>query len=307
MSSLNGKRWSLILHGGAKEIAPAKQAANRSGCSAALRRGAKILAGGGSALDAVEAVVRALEDDPTFNAGYGSVLNADGKVEMDAGVMDGRTLQVGAVGAIEGVRNPVSVARRMLPELPVLLVAAGARRFAAEHGIELCDPDALIYRQSSSSQQPSGESATSRHDTVGCVARDSNGNIAAGTSTGGLTGKHPGRIGDSPLIGSGMYADDSRGGVSFSGDGESIVRTMLAARVMQSLEHVDAQGAIDRALAALPLVGGEGGGIVIDREGRIGWAHSSSHFAIAYLTSEHAAECVWLSKQEEAEARSRHG
>ncbi|GGC66288.1 asparaginase [Siccirubricoccus deserti] len=286
--------WALILHGGAKDIAPEQEEANRAGCLTALTVGAAVLRRGGTALDAVEAAIRALEDDPTFNAGHGSVLNAKGEIEMDAAVMDGTTLDIGGVAAIQSVRHPVSVARLMLREAPTLLAAEGAARFAAERGAELCDPQDLIPRE------PGGAATKGGHDTVGCVALDLDGDLAAGTSTGGLTGCLVGRVGDSPLPGCGLYADNGSGGVAFSGDGESIARTMLAARVIQSLEAGDMpQIAIEAALRRLERVGGEAGGIVLNRQGRIGWAHSSPHFAVAYVTSAMDWPRVHLHRSEE--------
>ncbi|MFH5923017.1 isoaspartyl peptidase/L-asparaginase family protein [Roseomonas xinghualingensis] len=281
--------WALVLHGGAKEIAPEKEQANRAGCLDALAAGAALLRSGGSALDAVEAAIRVLEDDPTFNAGRGSVRNTDGEVEMDAAIMDGATLDVGGVAAIREVRHPISVARLMLRETPTLLVAEGARRFAAAHGAETWDPAHLA--------ESAGESG---HDTVGCIALDMRGNLAAGTSTGGLEGSLPGRVGDSPLPGCGLYAENALGAVAFSGDGESITRGMLAARVMQSLEAQPPQAAIEAALARLGRTGGEAGGIVLDRAGRIGWAHNSTHFAVAMVTSEDEMLRAYLRKDEEA-------
>src|ERR1700761_2150048 len=156
--------WSLIIHGGAKTIPPDRALANREGLLAAVAAGAEVLRGGGCALDAAEQAIRILEDAPVFNAGFGSVLNADGDVEMDAALMEGRALRAGAVGAIRGVRHPVSVARALLDENAVLLVGEGARRFAAEQGLELCDPRALVAPQVSA--------AAGGLDTVGCVARD---------------------------------------------------------------------------------------------------------------------------------------
>jgi beta-aspartyl-peptidase (threonine type) len=281
--------WALVLHGGAKEIAPEKEQANRAGCIEALKAGAAVLRSGGSALDAVEAAIRVLEKDPTFNAGAGSVRNADGEVEMDAALMDGATLDVGGVAAIRGVRHPVTVARLMLRETPTLLVAEGARRFAAEQGAELCDPSHIAEAE----QEPA-------LDTVGCIALDMQGNLAAGTSTGGLEGSHPGRVGDSALPGCGLYADNAIGAVAFSGDGESISRTMLAARVMQSLESGPPQAAAGEAIARLGRVGGEAGGIVLDRAGRAGWAHNSPHFAVGIVTSEDESLRAYLRKDEEA-------
>jgi beta-aspartyl-peptidase (threonine type) len=284
-----GGRWALIVHGGAKEIAPEKEKANRDGCLAALSAGAAVLREGGSALEAVEASIRVLEDDPTFNAGRGSVRNGDGEVEMDAALMDGATLDVGGVAAIRSVRHPVTVARLMLREPPTLLVAEGARRFAEAHGAETCDPADLLL-----AAEDTG------HDTVGCVALDVMGDLAAGTSTGGLEGSPSGRVGDSPVPGCGLYADNSVGAVAFSGDGESIVRRTLAARVMQLLESGPPQAAIEATLDRLGDVGGEAGGIVLDRTGQISWAHNSSHFAVGIMTSEDERSRIYLRKDEEA-------
>jgi len=268
-------RWALILHGGAKTIKPELFDRNREGCLAAAAAGATVLRNGGSAVLAVEEAVRRLEDNPVFNAGLGSVLNSDGVVEMDAAIMDGSTLAVGAVAGVRRIRNPVGVARAMLDERPVLLAGEGAERFAADHGIALCDPSEMIAKDAVASEY------SKAHDTVGCVALDMQGRIAAATSTGGLPGKHPGRIGDSPVPGSGFYADDRLGGTAFSGDGESILRTMLAAHVMSGLETGSAGPAAASAIARLGRVGGEAGAIVIDRAGRFGIAHNSDHFAIA--------------------------
>ncbi len=287
--------WALVVHGGAKEIAPEREEANRRGCLEALAAGRAILEQGGSAVDAVEAAIRILESDSTFNAGYGSDLNADGEVEMDAALMGGSNLAIGAVAAIQGVRHPISVARQMLGEPPTLLVGEGARRFAAAQGVELCEPEALIPAR------PDGPvEKTHDHDTVGCVALDSSGRIAAGTSTGGLDETLPGRVGDSPLPGCGFYADEQVGGVAFSGDGECIARTLLAARVMQALEGGQPpQAAAEASLTHLARVGGEAGGIVLDRVGRVGWAHNSSHFAVAWVTDSMGAPLVRLRQDEE--------
>lgn len=268
-------QWSLIIHGGAKSIRPHRETANRQGCLAAAQAGCRVLRDSGTSLEAVEAVVRVLEDDPVFNAGYGSVLNAEGAVEMDAALMDGTSLDIGAVAAIQGIRNPISVARLLLRETPVLLVADGAMRYAREHGAKLCAREMMISHEQFRSV------AQSNHDTVGCVARDVSGAIAVGTSTGGLTGKLAGRVGDSPLPGCGFYADDMRGGAALSGDGESIAKMMLAAHVMQQLEIVSAQSAATSAIERLSRIGGEAGAIVIDKSGQFGVAHNSEHFALA--------------------------
>ena len=282
--------WAIMLHGGASEIAPEDRSASRAGCRAALVAGRNVLERGGAALDAVEASVRVLEDDPAFNAGFGSVLNRDGAVEMDAAIMDGASLDLGGVAAIAGVRHPVSVARLMLRELPTLLVADGARRFARQRGAELCAPDAMIAPRRRSE---------SGHDTVGCVALDRDGNLAVATSTGGLSGKLPGRVGDSPIPGCGLYADNSAGAVCFSGEGESIARTLLAARVMAALPAGDPEQVAAQSIEWLLRVGGEAGAIIISRDGRVGWAHNSPHFAVAYATSEAEGTNVYISKDEE--------
>jgi beta-aspartyl-peptidase (threonine type) len=274
----DGQRWALALHGGAKDIRSGAEETNRRGCLDALKAGQAVLSAGGSALHAVEACVRQLENDPTFNAGYGSVVNTDGEVEMDAAIMDGRTLDIGAVAAIMGVRNPVSVAHAMLRAPPILLVGSGARRFAESVGAEMCEPHAMIA--------PHRALNAREHDTVGCIARDAAGDMAVAMSTGGLPGKPPGRVGDTPLPGCGYYVKNGVGGVAFSGDGEIIARLTLASRVMQRLDDVGAEQAVADAILRLAELGGAGGAIAIDRDGRIGWAHNSPHFAVAFVTSE---------------------
>jgi beta-aspartyl-peptidase (threonine type) len=275
----DGNRWALIVHGGAKTIDAALHDRNRRGCLRAVEAGAAILGCGGSAVLAAEAAVRCLEDDPVFNAGFGSVCNSDGEVEMDAAIMDGTTLEVGAVAGVRRVRNPVGVAVAILRRAPVLLAGEGAERFAAAQGIGLVDPAHMVSREVLASE------SDKKHDTVGCVALDARGAIAAATSTGGLPGKPAGRIGDSPIPGAGFYAEDALGGVALSGDGESILRTLLAARVMHALEREPAGPAAADAIARLSRVGGEAGAIVIDREGRFGVAHNSEHFAIGLAAS----------------------
>jgi beta-aspartyl-peptidase (threonine type) len=235
-----------------------------------------------------------LEDLPIFNAGRGSAPNEAGGVEMCAGLMDGRDLSAGAVGAIRQVRNPISVARRLLPEKEVILVGEGALLFAREHGMPTASDAELLAEK---------EKELATHDTVGAVALDQGGNLAAGTSTGGLDGQKVGRIGDSPLPGSGLYADNHIGAVSYSGDGESIARLALASRLMGAMRAgQDMETGIAEGLAQLPGVGGakgDGGAIGIARDGRLAWAHNSPHFAVAYATSEMDAPRAYLRKDEE--------
>jgi beta-aspartyl-peptidase (threonine type) len=277
--------WAVAVHGGAKTIAPELHDANREGCRKAAAAAAEVLGDGGTAVAAVEAAVRSLEDNPIFNAGYGSVLNANGAVEMDAALMDGATLDLGAVAAVRTIRNPVAAAAGMLREAAVLLVAGGAERFAAEIGLSPVDPAEMISDSALASEADS-------HDTVGCVARDASGHVAAATSTGGLSGTRPGRVGDSPLPGCGLYADDASGAVALSGDGEAIMRTILSARIVHALEDgvdVKQAAALIREVARL---GGEAGAIVIDPRGRIGIAHNSDHFAVGVATADLAPRGV---------------
>lgn len=273
--------WTIIVHGGAKTIRPGREQANREGCRRAVEAGAEVLRNGGSAVEAAVAAIRVLEDDPTFNAGYGSVLNADGQVELDAALMDGRTLDVGAVAAMQGVVSPIETCRAMLYDKPVLIVGAGAARYAAEKGLRLCERDYHIAPKSL---------ADEACDTVGCVTLDRQGHVAAATSTGGLSGVRPGRVGDSPIPGCGLYAEDGLGGVSFSGEGESILRLALASRVLADLGARSGREAAARAIARMPRVGGEAGCIVIDGAGRPAFAHNSAHFAVAIAAAGRPAE-----------------
>ena len=283
-------RWAIIVHGGAKDIPPDRWQIHRDGCLLALAAGQAILEAGGSALDAVEASVRALEDDPTFNAGYGSVLNAKGEVECDAAIMDGRTLAVGGVAAVRTLRHPISVAAAMLPEKPVLLVGEGAECFGREISAEICDPRDLVIDHA--------EAGDPGCDTVGCVALDIHGDVAAGASTGGLKGARAGRVGDSPLPGCGLYADNTVGGVSLSGEGESLIRVTLASRLMRALESLPPGEAIETALTDLARVGGEAGLIVIDADGRVDWSHNSAQFAVAHASTDSPAE-AFVSRAED--------
>lgn len=285
-------RWAIIVHGGAHPVPPEKASASRAGCLAALNAGRRVLEGSGSAVEAVEAAIRVLEDDPTFNAGYGSALNSDGQVEMDAALMDGSTLDVGAVAGLAGVRHPISVARSLLREKEVLLIAGGARRFAQERGAELCDPEDLI--------SPEQRQSFEDHDTVGCVALDLHGHLAAGASTGGLSGQRAGRVGDSPQIGCGFYAEDGVGAIALTGEGERLARMMTAARFIHRLPESGPEDALREVLEAMRLkVGGDGGGIAISADGQIGWWHNSPNMPVAYLRSEMHEPNLYLAKAEE--------
>lgn len=227
---------SLIIHGGAWNIPDEAVEDCRAGIRKALEAGWKILDGGGAAIDAVEAAIVILEDDPTFDAGIGSHLNRDGRVQLDAILMDGTTLKAGSVAAVERVRNPIRLARRILEQSEhMMLVAAGAEKFAAENGIPLCDPEELtLDRERAAWRRCLEDSHAAEHHlghesgTVGAVALDGHGRLFAGTSTGGTCCKFPGRVGDSPLIGCGCYADAEVGGVSCTGHGEGIMKIVMA-------------------------------------------------------------------------------
>jgi len=269
---------ALIVHGGAgadPTVAPEELAA---GMRLALDAGWEALCSGGRALDAVESAVRALEDHPRVNAGRGSVLTTAGTVEMDASIMEGDGLRNGAVAAVSGVRHPISLARRILESgRHCLFVGEGALERARTLGVELCDPAELITERRRRQLD-----AVSR-GTVGAVALDRAGTIAAATSTGGTSGKLPGRVGDSALIGCGTYAESALAGVSCTGDGEAIIRVALARRTLEVLKVVgNPDHACEVALATLVEEGrGVGGLIVVDWMGRMAWAHSTPFMPVA--------------------------
>lgn len=273
----------IVVHGGAKTISEDELAANRNGCRSAVEAGWAVLRQGGSAAEAVEAAIRVLESDQTFNAGFGSTLNSEGEVEVDAAMMDGATLDWGAVGAVQGVRHPIAVARKIMEEKPRLLVARSGERFARKHGIEMCAKEALVSEEQYQEWEEEAE-VLDRPNTVGCVALDANGNLVAGTSTGGTTGQPQGRVGDTALVGCGLYADNRLGACSTTGDGESIIPVVLAKVAIDALQDKHPDEAAQWAIETLiNCVDGEAGCILLDRQGRIGWAHNSSDMAVAYM------------------------
>ena len=304
----------LVVHGGAWAMPDDMVDAHLRGVTNALAAGWRVLEHGGAALDAVEEAVVIMEDDETFDAGRGSFLNRDGKVQLDALIMDGSTLRAGGVGCVERLRNPVRAARKILSESPhVYFVAEGAEKFAAEHGIALCkNEDLVIPRETERLRQyqaaqanakhsganpdgndlfaPGSQSTTHdpaiSHDTVGAVALDRNGNIAAATSTGGTLNKAPGRLGDSSLIGCGCYANNESAAVSTTGWGEPIMKLVLAKwtadRIQAgNLPEWSAQEAMNYLKQRL---NGHGGIIVLNPEGHIGIAHNTPRMAWAYKT-----------------------
>jgi beta-aspartyl-peptidase (threonine type) len=263
--------WALILHGGAATVQPHDYEIKRAALFEALSAGRLVLEQGLPATTAVEAAVRAMEDNATFNAGHGSVKNLDGEVELDAALMDGTTHEVGAVAVLRSVRHPISVATALLREKTVLLAGEGAYRFAKSIKAEPPKADTGV------------SSSSAGHDTVGCVALDLLGTIAVATSTGGLAGKLPGRVGDSPIVGCGFLAESTVGGIAFSGEGEAIMRTVLAAHAMNDIVPLGVQVAMERSVERVVLLDAEVGGIALNAAGEFGWAHNSTHFPVGMM------------------------
>jgi L-asparaginase / beta-aspartyl-peptidase len=277
---------SIIVHGGAGADPVEGREELHQGIRAAVEAGWSVLVSGGRALDAVEQAVRVLEDHPWFNAGRGSVLTSAGTVEMDASVMEGDRLACGAVGALSGIANPVTVARRLLDAGGhVLLVGTGAVEFARSAGIPGCDPESLVTERQRRRHAETVERATIG-GTVGAVALDRHGTVAAATSTGGLADKRPGRVGDSALIGCGTYADSTIGGVSSTGDGEAIIRVVLARRALDYLKDADDPDYAARLAVDLLVEEGRGRGgvILLDWRGRLGWAHSTPLMPVGWMS-----------------------
>ena len=304
---------SLIVHGGAWDIPDEAVDACKAGCERALAAGWSILNQAGSALDAVQAAVMVLEDDPAFDAGFGSHLTLDGHVECDAIVMDGATLRAGSVAALRRIRNPIRLARHVLENCPhMMLVADGAERFAADQGLELCRPDDLIadaerdaWLKCRNSKHAAAHHRGHEQGTVGAVALDSHGRLFAATSTGGTCCKLPGRVGDSPLIGCGCYADAEVGGVSCTGYGEAIMKVVLAKTAADFLRHpvgtdpnlspsilpkpttpdVAALAAREAVSVLAKRTHATGGVILLNRKGNPGFAFNTPRMAYAYVAN----------------------
>ena len=303
---------ALIVHGGAWAIPDDQIEPHQAGCRAALAAGWELLSRGDLALDACEAAVRVMEEDPIFDAGVGSVLTSAGTVELDAAVMDGRTLHYGAVANLRHIRNPISLARKVLVGPATMLVADGAEQFAIASGIALIENSTLVvdrerilweewkagraapspdqYGEPSANPAPieasiGGRDTIGGHDTVGAIALDHTGNLVAANSTGGTPFKLPGRIGDTPIVGCGLYADAHVGAVVCTGWGESIVRVAMARRAIELLERgfapQSAAESIVRTLAR-QVPGGSGGCIILTPSGQVGMAWNTRRMAYAY-------------------------
>ncbi len=273
---------ALVVHGGAWNVPDGDVRDHRAGIAEVLEAGWELLGRGDSALDVVEAVVRLLEADPTFNAGYGAHLNRDRNVELDASIMTGSHLEAGAVAAVQRVRHPISLARKVMDESPhVLLAGRGAQKFAKERGVPLCrQRDLLVGKELERflriregdtdlvTREFDAEPLQVEFSTVGAVALDAGGRVAAGTSTGGTQNKVAGRVGDSAVIGAGTYADDTAGAVSATGWGEGILRVSLAKAAVDRMASGATPGRAGRAaLATLKRVRGKAGLILVDRHG----------------------------------------
>jgi L-asparaginase / beta-aspartyl-peptidase len=298
--------YGLVLHGGAgvierKELSPGLEADYRAKLAEARDAGYAVLERGGTAVDAVVAVIAILEDSPLFNAGRGAVLNADGQCELDASIMDGRTLAAGAIAGVHHIKNPIRLARDVMDHSEhVMLIGDGAEQFARSRGCEFVPNEyfqtemrrAQLERAQareraaaapkSSRLSPSGEALLRlnehKHGTVGCVALDRAGNLAAGTSTGGMTNKKFGRVGDSPIIGAGTYAANGSCAVSATGWGEYFIRVGVARSIAARVEFGGAPlpAAAQAAIDDVGRLGGDGGVIALDRAGRTAWPFNTS-------------------------------
>jgi L-asparaginase / beta-aspartyl-peptidase len=286
-------RPSLIVHGGAGDIPDEVVAECKAGCLRALQAGWSILSEGGHALEAIEATIVVLENDPAFDAGYGSHLNLAGQVECDAIVMDGATLRAGSVAGLHRIKNPIQLARKVLQSCAhMMLISEGAEHFATQQGLPLCDPHELIspaeqeaWLRCSRDSHAAGHHRGHDQGTVGAVALDTNGRLFAATSTGGTCCKLPGRVGDSPLIGCGCYADSDTGGVSSTGYGEAIMKIVMAKTAADFLRPANSTPA-RAAEAAVQLLAtrgkGTGGLILLDKNGNPGLAFNTPRMVHGY-------------------------
>lgn len=308
-------KFVLVIHGGAgtilkKNMTPEKEAAYQAALEQALQAGYAILSKGGSSLDAVEAAVRVMEDNPLFNAGKGAVFTNEGKNELDAAIMNGKTLAAGSVASVTTIRNPITAARAVMEKSEhVMMIGAGAEKFAAQQGLEIVDPS-YFYTQdrwnglqrvkqqdslkteldhgnkkgTSAVKQPSNRD--SKYGTVGAVALDMEGNLAAATSTGGMTNKKFGRVGDAPIIGAGTYANNATCAVSCTGWGEYFIRLVVAKTVSDLMEYKNysVQKAADELIMKkVPALGGDGGLIVVDKNGNFAMLFNTEGMYRGYI------------------------
>ena len=281
----SNQNWVLVIHGGAGGTAGQKmpeemQLQYTTEMTEVLKAGAAILSGGGTSLDAVETCIRMMEDSPLFNAGKGAVFTEEGKNEMDASIMDGETLKAGAVAGVTTIKNPISAARAVMEKSNhVMLIGGGAEKFAKEQGLEIVPPSYFYtkkrweeFQKTHQQEMKHKPDSSKSHGTVGVVALDNHGNLAAGTSTGGMTNKMKGRVGDSPVIGAGTYANNNTCAVSCTGHGEYFIRNVVAYDVSARMEYKGQslpEAAGDVVNVKLKSQGAEGGLIAVDRNGNI--------------------------------------
>jgi len=281
-------KFGMVIHGGAgtidrSEMTPENEQAHRDGLEQSLKAGYNILLRGGSSLDAVEAAIRVLEDNPLFNAGRGAVFTHEGTNELDASIMDGKTLKAGAVAGLKHIKNPITLARMVMEKSRhVLLQGDGAEAFAKTMGMPFVDPKYFYTDERWQELQKAKSSPTpasgDKHGTVGAVALDQSGNLAAGTSTGGITNKMFGRVGDSPIIGAGTYANNQTCGVSCAGDGEYFIRATVAHNTSALMEYkgLALREAAQQALDKAGKLGGTGGLIALDHNGNFAMPFNTS-------------------------------
>ncbi len=287
--------YAIVIHGGAGNISPEyittdEAAAISAKLSQVLEKGISILDSGGTSLDAIEAVIRIMEDSPLFNAGKGAVFTHEGKNELGASIMDGKTLNAGAVAGIGDIKNPISAARIVMEESPhVLLYGAGASRFVASHGAEVVDSNYFFTEKRwKQLQRQLKKKEVEKYGTVGCVALDKHGNLAAGTSTGGMTNKRFGRIGDSPITGAGNYANNNSCAVSATGHGEFLIRYTVAHDISAMMQYGDLpiqEAARSVIHEKLKDAGGTGGVICVDKQGNIAMEFNTTGMLRAYATA----------------------
>ncbi|MCF6239997.1 MAG: isoaspartyl peptidase/L-asparaginase [Bacteroidales bacterium] len=290
--------YVIVIHGGAgvitkKNMTPEKEAAYRAKLNEALETGRKILEKGGTATETVIAVINIMEDSPLFNAGKGAVFTHDGKNELDASIMDGKTLNAGAVAGVTDVKNPITLAYAVMTKSKhVMLSGAGASQFAKEQGLEIVDPSYFYtenrWKSLQKVLQNEKNAEKEKHGTVGCAVLDKYGNLAAGTSTGGMTNKQYGRIGDSPVIGAGTYADNATCAVSCTGHGEFFIRYVVAYTVSALMKYkgLSLEEAGNEIInKTLKDVGGEGGLISVDKDGNIAMPFNTPGMFRGYLKS----------------------
>ncbi len=304
------KQFTLVIHGGAGTIlkstmTPEKEKAYQKALDEALQAGYNILNNNGTALDAVVAAVKVLEDNPLFNAGKGAVFTNDGKNELDAAIMDGKTLKAGSVASVTTIRNPITAARAVMDKSEhVMMVGKGAEKFAAMHGCTIVNPsyfftearwkalekakkeDALKMDKSNAVNDPLNKD--NKYGTVGAVALDLYGNLAAATSTGGMTNKKYNRIGDAPIIGAGTYADNNTCAISCTGWGEYFIRLVMAKTIADRMEFGNStlqDAANEMVMKKLPALGGDGGLIALDKAGNISMPFCTKGMYRGYIKS----------------------